>query len=157
MAWPLSDAWAVSAPSSAYRAHRWHRWQANRAVIFAIYVPPMVAAGWSNATYTARATALAPLRDRPDYQALLAELFDRTSRPIRSHGRECRDAEREGGLRRVEADGGTSRCTSLRTTRVVRSLCSQPLRPRSWTNRRGGGRGGCSGRRSGTRFAGIAW
>jgi len=36
-----------------------------------------VAAGWSNAPHTARDPDLAPLRERPDYQALLAELFDR--------------------------------------------------------------------------------
>jgi tetratricopeptide (TPR) repeat protein len=36
-----------------------------------------VAAGWSNAAHTARDPDLAPLRDRPDYRVLLAELFDR--------------------------------------------------------------------------------
>jgi len=36
-----------------------------------------VAAGWSNAAHTSRDPDLAPLRDRPDYRALLAELFDR--------------------------------------------------------------------------------
>jgi tetratricopeptide (TPR) repeat protein len=36
-----------------------------------------VAAGWSNAPHTARDSDLAPLRERPDYQALLAALFDR--------------------------------------------------------------------------------
>jgi serine/threonine-protein kinase len=36
-----------------------------------------VAAGWSDARHTGRDPDLAALRDRPDYQALLAELFDR--------------------------------------------------------------------------------
>jgi hypothetical protein len=36
-----------------------------------------VAAGWSNAPHTARDPDLTPLRKRPDYQALLAALFDR--------------------------------------------------------------------------------
>jgi hypothetical protein len=39
-----SEAFAVSALSLTYRAHRWHRWQANCAAIYAIYLPPMVAA-----------------------------------------------------------------------------------------------------------------
>jgi eukaryotic-like serine/threonine-protein kinase len=36
-----------------------------------------VAAGWTDAALTARDSDLAPLRDRPDYKALLAKLFDR--------------------------------------------------------------------------------
>jgi hypothetical protein len=36
-----------------------------------------VAAGWSNAAHTARDRDLAPLRERPDFQALLAGLFNR--------------------------------------------------------------------------------
>jgi tetratricopeptide (TPR) repeat protein len=36
-----------------------------------------VAAGWSNAAHTARDPDLASLRERPDYRALLAGLFDR--------------------------------------------------------------------------------
>jgi serine/threonine-protein kinase len=35
-----------------------------------------VAAGWSNAVHTARDPDLAPLHQRPDFRALLAELFD---------------------------------------------------------------------------------
>ena len=36
-----------------------------------------VAAGWSKAVHTARDPDLAPLHQRPDFRALLAELFDR--------------------------------------------------------------------------------
>jgi eukaryotic-like serine/threonine-protein kinase len=37
-----------------------------------------VAAGWSNAAHTARDPDLAPLRQRPDFRTLLAELYDRS-------------------------------------------------------------------------------
>jgi hypothetical protein len=36
-----------------------------------------VVAGWSDASHTAHDHDLAPLRERPDYRALLAGLFDR--------------------------------------------------------------------------------
>ncbi len=37
-----------------------------------------VAAGWNNATHTARNPDLIPLHGRDDYNRLLAEMFDRT-------------------------------------------------------------------------------